>query len=248
MNGIDPVALLIAGAVVVAFIVAGMVLGPKSRESSRLLAFSKLRRVFGARLLTQDGDPRVRFRWRDHEVLVFERTFLCLEVQDLKFSAPPLVLESHGANGAISGRREAQLVPGFDAIAPLPVSKEFLGGAPGRILRDLLTLEEAAFEVRLGRSMQIKGPAGLPADALIRFVQLSLRLAEQARVFAAQSSEVAVLDLEPRDGTECPVCGADLGDLLVRCAGCRAPHHRECWDYVGACSMFGCGERRSVRA
>lgn len=44
----------------------------------------------------------------------------------------------------------------------------------------------------------------------------------------------------------CQVCGSDLIERVVRCASCRTPHHRECWDYARECSTFACRERRFV--
>lgn len=44
-------------------------------------------------------------------------------------------------------------------------------------------------------------------------------------------------------GGRCPVCGVPIAELRVRCSRCRTPHHRECWDYVGTCSTYACGEK-----
>lgn len=49
---------------------------------------------------------------------------------------------------------------------------------------------------------------------------------------------------------ECPVCGDEIVKDdpqmgAVYCSACRAPHHEDCWNYVGRCSIYGCGERRS---
>ena len=39
----------------------------------------------------------------------------------------------------------------------------------------------------------------------------------------------------------CKVCGQPItGGAVVVCAVCRTPHHRDCWEYVGACSIYGC--------
>ncbi|AMV37171.1 RING finger protein [Planctomyces sp. SH-PL62] len=48
---------------------------------------------------------------------------------------------------------------------------------------------------------------------------------------------------DPDEGPAvCKVCGevADLGPLVV-CVKCGAPHHRDCWEFVGWCSIYGCG-------
>jgi hypothetical protein len=39
----------------------------------------------------------------------------------------------------------------------------------------------------------------------------------------------------------CPVCGDALkGRLVVACASCDARHHRDCWEFNGSCSTYGC--------
>ncbi len=44
---------------------------------------------------------------------------------------------------------------------------------------------------------------------------------------------------------QCPICAAPLaGESVQRCGRCRAPAHRECWEYVGRCTTFGCEPRR----
>jgi Prokaryotic RING finger family 1/Protein of unknown function (DUF3137) len=39
----------------------------------------------------------------------------------------------------------------------------------------------------------------------------------------------------------CKVCGEPIaGGAVIVCAVCNTPHHRDCWEYVGACSIYGC--------
>ena len=46
----------------------------------------------------------------------------------------------------------------------------------------------------------------------------------------------------------CKVCGEPIsGGVVVVCAACNTPHHRDCWDYVGACSIYGCNGKVGVR-
>jgi len=42
----------------------------------------------------------------------------------------------------------------------------------------------------------------------------------------------------------CKVCGEPIehGPVVV-CSACNTPHHRECWEYAGACSIYGCGSK-----
>jgi hypothetical protein len=59
---------------------------------------------------------------------------------------------------------------------------------------------------------------------------------------------VEIGDLGIAPGGECPVCGTPMNQKTVRCELCRTPHHAECWDYMGRCSTFACGGKRSVKA
>jgi len=44
---------------------------------------------------------------------------------------------------------------------------------------------------------------------------------------------------------KCPVCGGVIApdDDVTACNRCTTAHHRECWDYVGGCSIFACDGR-----
>jgi hypothetical protein len=46
----------------------------------------------------------------------------------------------------------------------------------------------------------------------------------------------------------CPICTTPLAEPLIRCPRCRAPHHRECWEYLGRCAVYGCEPNRGQRA
>lgn len=43
---------------------------------------------------------------------------------------------------------------------------------------------------------------------------------------------------------KCPVCAQEVMEAEgLRCAQCQTLHYRECWDYVGGCSIYACGSR-----
>lgn len=51
------------------------------------------------------------------------------------------------------------------------------------------------------------------------------------------------------DSTEeiiCRVCGEGLTVEGVACKSCGTPHHMDCWEFAGKCSVYGCGETRSL--
>lgn len=42
----------------------------------------------------------------------------------------------------------------------------------------------------------------------------------------------------------CQICGDAITSDAVVCSRCRTPHHRDCWQYYGACSTYGCRETK----
>lgn len=43
----------------------------------------------------------------------------------------------------------------------------------------------------------------------------------------------------------CRVCGDPLQNRVVYCGTCSTPHHPDCWEYTGQCSVYACGARQS---
>jgi len=75
---------------------------------------------------------------------------------------------------------------------------------------------------------------------------LALRGALLAGVARRYAEGVTLLE-GPTDADEemgppvCKVCGEPIdGDPTAVCETCGAPHHLECWEYVGRCSIYGC--------
>ncbi len=53
---------------------------------------------------------------------------------------------------------------------------------------------------------------------------------------------------EDQGAPTCKVCGEPIDESeIVVCASCNTPHHRDCWDYIGACSIYGCNGKVGVR-
>jgi len=46
----------------------------------------------------------------------------------------------------------------------------------------------------------------------------------------------------------CKVCGEPIEPPTVLCSTCLTPHHRDCWEFVGSCSIYGCSGRQCVPA
>ncbi len=97
--------------------------------------------------------------------------------------------------------------------------------------------------------VQIDRNLGQNAEALIQVVSESLEIHDglQVGVSRRMTEGIAIVDWPDLDGNVdgppiCKVCGSLIdGDPVVVCSSCRTPHHRDCWEYVGACSIYGCG-------
>jgi hypothetical protein len=64
-----------------------------------------------------------------------------------------------------------------------------------------------------------------------------LQLARSAGIeFVETSAPVIVED------AKCCICGETMQRDIVLCRRCKTPHHRECWEYAGQCSTYGCRE------
>lgn len=78
---------------------------------------------------------------------------------------------------------------------------------------------------------------------LIALVETLLELYDQALL--TQSRDITFLEQQAAQVLEqpvCRVCGEVIREGLVFCRRCKTPHHRDCWLYVGRCSVFACGE------
>jgi hypothetical protein len=82
---------------------------------------------------------------------------------------------------------------------------------------------------------------------LQQYVQLAIDLYDQAVLTLGQGIEF-VEQPEPPKATEviCQICGEPVTSDMVLCRRCKTPHHRDCWQYYGACSTYGCRETRWV--
>lgn len=82
---------------------------------------------------------------------------------------------------------------------------------------------------------------------LLRFTQLAIGLYDLTILSSMEGIDV-VADAPPPKVEEaiCQVCGEPIGTDVVFCRRCKTPHHRECWEYYGACSTYGCLEERCL--
>ncbi len=164
------------------------------------------------------------------------------------------------------GRVELRAKPRGASLSRLRMRWEFEEGVPFRIHvleqedgkpADLLSerfwtnLEMIA---RMGRpsggmleatpeEVVLRKPLGFEDDdALQLFVRLGLPVLARA-IKVCMSTGVEILEAVPTGEGDCPVCAHPLSEATVRCAKCRAPHHPDCWDYLGGCATYACGGR-----
>jgi hypothetical protein len=102
--------------------------------------------------------------------------------------------------------------------------------------------------------VQIDRNLGLSSEALSWVVQKALVLHDGLieGVSRRVTQGIAIVDQPgaPDDDEGppiCKVCGEPIGyGAVIVCAVCNTPHHRDCWEYVGACSIYGCNGKVGV--
>ena len=125
---------------------------------------------------------------------------------------------------------------------------------PGRAL-PLLAPEVRAALTGLARLGPISLEAG-PSAVVLRTTERFDGELERLTTFAREAVEVArsllrildpaVLSAEVVTSVgACPVCSTPVEDDRGICARCRTPHHKDCWNYLGGCAIFGCAGRPS---
>jgi hypothetical protein len=82
------------------------------------------------------------------------------------------------------------------------------------------------------------------AADLAQFVELVCSLNDQLQLAGAAGIEFLHSDeAQIIDDAQCSICYEPLADGVVFCVRCKTPHHRDCWEYSGGCSTYGCGTR-----
>ncbi len=103
--------------------------------------------------------------------------------------------------------------------------------------------------------VQVDRNLGLNTDALAHAVREALVIHDglQLGVAARLTEGIAIVaagaaTTEDAGLPVCKVCGETIEGPSVRCASCRTPHHVDCWEFVGSCSIYGCQGKKSVPA
>lgn len=96
--------------------------------------------------------------------------------------------------------------------------------------------------------VQVDRNLGLSPDALAAGVREAMAIHDglQSGVASRLGEGVAILAAGPASVEDagpamCKVCGEPIAGMpKVLCMTCRTPHHRDCWEFIGSCSVFGC--------
>jgi hypothetical protein len=141
----------------------------------------------------------------------------------------------------------------------LDMARDFLGPAIRRAIANLQSAVHPGgmlVSVNPERMLvQIDRNLGVRFEALSWAVRESLTLHDGLveRVSQRVKQGIDIVDdagaLEEDHGPPtCKVCGEPIAGLdVVLCSVCNTPHHRDCWEYVGACSIYGCNGTVGVR-
>ncbi len=102
--------------------------------------------------------------------------------------------------------------------------------------------------------VQVDRNLGTSPDWLSECVREALAIHDglQAGVTSRMGEGVAIVEAGPASAEDaglptCKVCGEAIdGQPRVVCATCKTPHHRDCWEFIGGCSIFGCKGKLAV--
>ena len=137
----------------------------------------------------------------------------------------------------------------------------FLGGAlaPG-IEISLDALASRAAQLRKVELVEPRSPIGKSTvealqsgilygfagqvDGMVRRLRLALSPDDPEGVEVIDSGPAAEADAGP---PLCKVCGQliEAGPRML-CVKCKAPHHQDCWEFIGSCSIFGCNSKEGL--
>ncbi len=104
--------------------------------------------------------------------------------------------------------------------------------------------------------VQVDKNLGLSVDSLAHGVREALVIHDglQSGVASRLNAGVSIVAVGPSVPEDsgppmCKVCGDPiLATPKVFCTICRTPHHRDCWEFIGSCSVFGCKGKTSSPA
>jgi hypothetical protein len=248
----------------VAFLfVAGSAARAHSLRSRRRRAYQQLAKRFAGTYLSGGvfGRPRVRLRYGETVAILREAagrgpfesrcTQIVIEWGDARFRGE--VLPHHTTRPpALRGAQRIEMddevfnrhlqAYGYDEHE----SREFFcEGVRWQIekLRSLFSDNALYVLIQRGRILVQKPHVLLRFDALLNFTEAAFDLYDQAMLTRASGIEFVAHDqARPLENVICKVCGEGINGDMVFCRRCKTPHHADCWQFNGCCSVYGCGE------
>ena len=152
--------------------------------------------------------------------------------------------------------------PPFDADYYLATSDKrqvenlLTAGVRGRLhelfwLRTSPRFSRQSIYVRIfGGQLFIAKPGMVTSEETLRdFIELALGFYNEALLTCVAGIEFArvkdrlVYTDSLGEETHCLVCGEPLAGHIVYCRSCQTPHHFDCWNYIGSCGTYGCGQK-----
>lgn len=130
------------------------------------------------------------------------------------------------------------------------VQRVLSDGVKWRINRLCYAFQCPGLHVHIHRGkMIIEKPLRLRGgDDLEEFTRFCLELFDQAMLTQCDGIEFmdSTLDAQLVEAPICQICGEEIVNEMLFCYRCRTPHHLDCWQYTGCCSVYGCRETRYV--
>lgn len=179
---------------------------------------------------------QVRLEWPDYE----------MELRVVTALAPSVPATS--GRGILAGNDEFDRHYHVDGYPESRVKRLLSGGVRWQLNRLRECSESPGISVFVhGGKMIIEKPMQFRrGEALQEFTQLCLELFDQAMLTQCDGIEFMDSSQEAQliESPICQICGEEIANEMIFCRRCRTPHHLDCWQYTGRCSVYGCRETR----
>ena len=237
----------------------------RSRGSELKRAYQQLAKRYGGQCVPGGwfSRPSVHFHYGESFVVVRQVMLDGVEHVQASLAWPDRLLEfvvgTHDAEHRVTWSRRW---PALAVATELPARSHFVRGSDCAPICQLFTAGvqwqiNQLWHFRNYRSLLVtlsKGMLTVQKQAMLRefvaleeFTRLVLELFDQMHLTQTVGIEFVASDqAQAIDDPQCQICGDAICHDLVFCRRCKTPHHRECWQYFGACSVYACGEREFV--
>lgn len=135
--------------------------------------------------------------------------------------------------------------PQFRIVTTDPVwAERRLDSGLLELLKQLRVTAEAPVRVQMtGDHSTVEVERWLKPLEALEVVRFGDRLVTLNGARKGDTGITLVESTETPGGAVCQVCTSAMDGEVVRCLSCRTPHHKDCWEYLGRCSTFGCRSR-----